>query len=53
MKNKITYMVTYEDDQRKRHITFVTGYSQVRFIEERFGKVSIEATERFISTTKK
>lgn len=46
MKNKVTYMVIYKDDNKQKHITFVTGYSQVKFIEDRFGEVTFEATEK-------
>lgn len=38
----ILYMVTYKDDFNKKHITFVRGYSEVRFLEERFGNVHFE-----------
>jgi len=45
-KELVTYMVTYQDDNRQKHITFVKGYSQVRFIEERFGSIIFEALEK-------
>lgn len=38
----IIYMVTYKDDFNKKHITFVEGFSQVRFLEDRFGTVYFE-----------
>ena len=38
----IVYMVTYKDDFNKKHITFVKGFSQVRFLEDRFGTVYFE-----------
>ena len=38
----ILYMVTYKDDFNKKHITFVRGYSEVRFLEERFGNIHFE-----------
>lgn len=38
----VVYMVTYKDDFNKKHITFVKGYSQVKFLEERFGIVHFE-----------
>ena len=47
MKNtkKVVYMVTYFDDDRKQHITFVEGFSAVRFLEDRFNNVYFEKTE--------
>jgi len=38
----IVYMVTYKDDFNRKHITFVKGYSEVRFLEDRFGVVHFE-----------
>ena len=38
----VVYMVTYKDDFNKKHITFVKKYSEVKFLEDRFGKVHFE-----------
>ena len=48
MKNtkEVIYMVTYTDDDKKRHMAFVKGFSSVRFLEERFDRVRFERTER-------
>ena len=50
MKNtkKVVYMVTYFDDNRKQHITFVEGFSAVRFLEDRFNDVYFEKTETYL-----
>lgn len=50
MKNtkEVIYMVTYTDDDKKRHMAFVKGFSNVRFLEERFDRVRFERTERAI-----
>ena len=42
---KVVYMVTYKDDFHKTHITFVEGFSAVKFLEERFSEVYFETTE--------
>lgn len=39
---KIIYMVTYYDDNRQKHITFVENFSAVRFLEERFYTIDYE-----------
>lgn len=44
-KREVVYMVTYQDDRNQKHITFVKGFSAVRFLEERFGRVEYEITE--------
>ena len=44
-KKEVVYMVNYKDDDNKKHITFVKGYSQVKFLEDRFGTVKFEKTE--------
>ena len=47
MKNNDTiYMVSYKDDEKRKHITFVKGFSQVKFLEDRFGEISFEPTNR-------
>ena len=50
MKNtkKVVYMVTYFDDNRKQHITFVEGFSAVRLLEDRFNNVYFEKTETYL-----
>ena len=48
MKTKtIVYMVTYKDDSHKTHMTFVKGFSAVKFLEERFSEVYFEITETY------
>ena len=44
MKNvkTVMYMVTYKDDFNKKHITFVRTYSEVKFLEDRFGNIHFE-----------
>ena len=44
MKKKTVYAVTYRDDNGKKHLTFVEGYSSVRFIQDRFYNVTFEST---------
>ena len=46
-KKSVIYMVTYADDDNKRHIAFVKNFSSVRFLEDRFGKVTFEKTETY------
>lgn len=41
------YMVTYVDDYHKKHITFVKGFSSVKFLEDRFDNVFFERTELY------
>ena len=43
----IVYMVTYRDDDNKMHMTFVRGFSAVRFIENRFDNVHFEVTDQY------
>lgn len=45
--NKVVYMVTYTDDQHKTHMTFVEGFSAVRFLEDRFDNVYFEVTNNY------
>ena len=42
----VIYMVTYKDDFNKKHITFVRNYSEVKFLEDRFGVVYFERLDR-------
>lgn len=44
---KVVYMVTYLDDNRKQHLTFVEGFSAVRYLEDRFDNVYFERTENY------
>ena len=44
---KVVYLVTYLDDFKQKHMTFVTSFSEIRFIEERFYNVDYE----LLSTT--
>lgn len=55
MKNERTaviYMVEYLDDVNQKHITFVKGFSEVRFLEERFGWIHYEVTENYVRIEK-
>lgn len=47
-KREVVYMVTYQDDRNQKHLAFVKGFSAVRFLEDRFGYVEYEVTERFV-----
>lgn len=38
----VVYMVIYRDDFHKKHITFVKKYSEVKFLEERFGIIEFK-----------
>ncbi len=42
----VIYMVTYKDDFNKKHITFVRNYSEVKFLEDRFGVVYFERLDK-------
>ena len=44
---KIVYLVTYKDDQHRTHMTFVEGFSAVRFLEERFTDVYFELADHY------
>ncbi len=48
MKNikEVVFMVSYEDDNKRKHITFVKGFSAVKFLEDRFDKISFTVTEK-------
>ena len=37
------YIVYYVDDDKAQHMTFVKSFREVRFIQERFGAVTIES----------
>lgn len=37
------YIVRYFDDKNKAHMAFVKTFKEVKFIEERFGKVTVES----------
>lgn len=51
MKNKeVIYVVTYLDDRNQKHLTTVKGFSAVRFLEERYGRVFYKVTENYIRT---
>ncbi len=45
---EVVYMVVYFDDAKRKHITFVKGFSSVKFLEERFGKIYFEQTETYL-----
>lgn len=49
MKNReVIYVVTYLDDRNQKHLMTVKGFSAVRFLEERYGRVFYEVTENYI-----
>ena len=48
---KIIYMVTYSDDKGQKHITFVEGFSAVRFLEERFYNIEYEIIAQHTEST--
>ena len=53
MKNERTaviYMVEYFDDVNQKHMTFVEGFSAVKFLEDRFGWIHYEVTENYVRT---
>ena len=45
---EVVYMVVYFDDMHRQHIITVKGFSAVRFLEERFGKIYYEVTENYV-----
>jgi hypothetical protein len=47
MGKDIIYMVTYVDDEYRKHLTFVRGFSAVRFLIDRFDNVHFEVTEKY------
>lgn len=47
MDNKIAYLVKYVDDDNKNHITFVKGFSSIKFLENRFGNIFFEKIDSF------
>lgn len=49
-RTAVIYMVEYLDDVNQKHITFVKGFSGVRFLEDRFGWVHYEVTEDYVRT---
>lgn len=44
---EVVYMVIYLDDEKRKHMTFVKGFSAVKFLEERFGNIYFERTETY------
>ena len=48
----VVYMVTYVDDVNRKHMTFVKGFSAVKFLIERFDDVYFEQVDNpmFIQT---
>ena len=45
-EKKHVYMVSYIDDRKQKHITFVKGFSEVKFLEDRFEKVNFTSTSK-------
>ena len=37
------YIVHYFDDAHKQHMAFVKSYRDVKFLQERFGEVTVES----------
>lgn len=46
-KKEVVYMVSYKDDANQQHLSFVKKYSDVKYLEERYGRINFEATEKF------
>ena len=40
--DRVIYMGTYYDDNGQKHISFVEGFSAVKFLEERFYTITYE-----------
>ena len=52
MDNKnVVYMVTYNDDNKQQHLTFVQGFSAVKFLEDRYDRVNFEVTDNYVRET--
>ena len=47
-KREVIYVVAYLDDRNQKHLITVKGFSAVRFLEERYGKVFYEVTENYV-----
>lgn len=47
-KREVIYVVTYLDDRNQKHLITVKGFSAVRFLEERYGRVFYEVTENYV-----
>ena len=45
---EVVYMVTYVDDEKRKHMTFVKGFSAVKFLMDRFDQVYFEVTNDYI-----
>ena len=45
---EVIYVVTYLDDRNQKHLITVKGFSAVRFLEERYGRVFYEVTENYV-----
>lgn len=45
--NNTVYMVTYMDDNKNKHISFVQHFSEVTFLKDRFENVSFEVTKNY------
>ncbi len=37
------YIVYYLDDEHKQHMTFVKSFKDVKFLQERFGEITVES----------
>ena len=44
---EVIYMVTYVDDDNRKHLAFVKGFSAVKFLEDRFDNVYFEQTDDY------
>ena len=44
---KVKFIVEYNDDFNKHHITFATSMAEVRFIEARFFKIKVTPCSQF------
>ena len=47
---KVKFIVEYNDDFNKHHITFATSMAEVRFIEARFFKIKVTPCSQFWQT---
>jgi len=39
----MVYIVHYYDDFNRQHMAFVNSYADVKFLQDRFGEITVEA----------
>ena len=44
---KVKFIIEYNDDFNKHHITFATSMAEVRYIEARFFKIKVTPCSEF------